>query len=72
MFSGLIPELYLRSRQIVKEEKMILRILIGAAIISGLLGIYGFVQFVRYRSKGQEAKENFYKNYIGFAVNIAG
>lgn len=56
---------------------MILRILIAAAALSALTGIFGFVQFVRYRGKEQEGKENFYKDlhyialFVLFALGIA-
>jgi hypothetical protein len=54
-----------------------LRLLIGAAIISGLSGLFCYLQFIRYHIKAQEKKEAFYLkwHYISlfllFAIGIA-
>lgn len=47
---------------------MILNLLIGGAIISGVVGVYGFVQYVRYRMKEDERKEKFYFQLHGYAL----
>lgn len=49
---------------------MILNLLIGIAVISGLVGVYGFVQFARYRMKEDERKEEFYKSLHYIALFI--
>ena len=46
-------------------------------MVSGALGLFGFVQFVRYRMKEDEEKEIFYRNlhfialFVLFAIGIA-
>ena len=49
---------------------MILKLLIGMALCSGLVGVYGFVQFVRYRMKEDERREEFYKSLHYIALFI--
>lgn len=49
---------------------MILRLLIAAAILSSIMAVYGFIQFVRFRMKEQEQKENFYYELHAYALFI--
>ena len=47
------------------------------AMVSGALGLFGFIQFVRYRMNEDEEKETFYRNlhfialFVLFAIGIA-
>ena len=52
---------------------MILNVLIGLAITCALTGVFGFVQYARYRMNGNESKEKFYMNlhYIALALLFA-
>ena len=52
---------------------MILKVLIGLAITCALTGVWGFVQYARYRMSGDESKEKFYMNlhYIALALLFA-
>ena len=49
---------------------MILYLLIGAAIVCAVTGVFGFIQYARYRMKEDERKENYYMNlhYIALAL----
>lgn len=49
---------------------MILRLLIAAAILSSLMAVYGFIQFVRFRMREQEQKEKFYYELHAYALFI--
>jgi hypothetical protein len=49
---------------------MILRLLIAAAILSSMMAVYGFIQFVRFRMKGPEQKEKFYYSLHAYALFI--
>lgn len=49
---------------------MILRLLIAAAIFSSIMAVYGFIQFVRFRMKEQERKEQFYYHLHAYALFI--
>ncbi|HEY1114143.1 MAG TPA: hypothetical protein VGE66_11310 [Chitinophagaceae bacterium] len=49
---------------------MILRLLIAAAILSSIMAVYGFIQFVRFRMKEQEQKEKFYYELHAYALFI--
>jgi hypothetical protein len=50
-----------------------LQVLIGLAVTCALTGIWGFVQYARYRMKGDEGREIFYRNlhYIALALLFA-
>ena len=49
---------------------MILNVLIGFAITCAVVGVFGFVQYARYRMQEDEPKEKFYMNlhYIALAL----
>lgn len=49
---------------------MILNVLIGFAITCAVTGVWGFIQYARYRMNGNEPKEKFYMNlhYIALAL----
>jgi uncharacterized membrane protein YidH (DUF202 family) len=49
---------------------MILRLLITAAILSSIMAVYGFIQFVRFRMKEHEQKEKFYYHLHAYALFI--
>lgn len=49
---------------------MILRLLIAAAILSSIMAVYGFIQFIRFRMKEQEQKEKFYYELHAYALFI--
>lgn len=49
---------------------MILRLLIAAAILSSIMAVYGFIQFVRFRMREQEQKEKFYYELHAYALFI--
>jgi hypothetical protein len=49
---------------------MIMRLLITAAILSSIMAVYGFIQFVRFRMKYQEQKEKFYYQLHAYALFI--
>jgi hypothetical protein len=47
-----------------------LKLLIVLAFICASTGVYGFVQYARYRMKGDERKETFYKNLHYIALTL--
>jgi len=49
---------------------MILRLLIAAAICSSIMAVFGFIQYVRFRMKEQEQKEQFYFQLHAYALFI--
>lgn len=49
---------------------MIMRLLITAAILSSIMAVYGFLQFIRYRMKEHEQKEKFYYQLHAYALFI--
>ena len=50
-----------------------LNVLIGCAITCAVVGVFGFIQYARYRMNGNERKEKFYMNlhYIALALLFA-
>ena len=52
---------------------MILSVLIGLAAACAATGVFGFIQYARYRMNGNERKENFYRNlhYMALALLFA-
>lgn len=47
-----------------------MRLLITAAILSSIMAVYGFLQFIRYRMKEHEQKEKFYYQLHAYALFI--